>query len=764
MLKEVTSWFDPAKQSRGVVEDVQINAGRGVLDEARAQVEAARKLFGGEGAPRDRVLMLTAPFRLGEGIDAGPYQLRFKLPEQRIVALDVSTSDLNAPAQVPVCVFDAEGRLLFAPTVALAEEGGKRQGRVELRGSQVWNTARFISFPGRPPAGDAVPGVDAAAVPFRWNEPMSINAWDSNEGKLHRDEGEEQPRAARTCAFRVQVNRRDDGSARAKLDVVSIDGPREFYLDLSLALVSSEQELLAAGNVATSLRVESSAVERQYEIELGTVPPGKEPEWLIVGVAPGNIISKPTGARWLTSMQEPPFDVATMLGASDESCWRGGLGALSRRLLDARIWKAFFDDDPGGLRASKASLARQALLKPHRDALRDIARAAREPDVIAGAVRLLAYTDAETPAAFLEPLLNNQDAAVQDAVAAALTYLGSDEHFERLQPILAREAPGGKASFETNRAFHSLEHDVLIALARQGSDAAIDILGNVLLGDLGKLKLATDDQQRESLQGRADRIYNLCALLGNSRQPRCVRWLIAAADLLAERPELANRFERNRLIASILRFEPQTHDRVVAEIETGANADAWVYALNKGPRSPNYVAAVGTFLGRDDVTTAGMRAGIAYLQNADSAEVVAALQGCYDRGIHKDEPRVWLELCEALAKKGDGRGLNDAFEALVQLERSAEPPTGDKALRNWTRTRDALREQAERVASSAREEDLSAFLLQKAKEADRDEQRVILDLLWAMAELPPAFTPVLQEYSQSSDEKVKKSAKRLLER
>src|SRR5262249_42071877 len=150
-------------------------------------------------------------------------------------------TDRNAPSSFPVCIFDNKARLLLAPSIPLADKEGARQGQIEVRGSRVWNEARFVAVPRRLAEKVAGSGLDAVAVPFRWNEPISINVLDSKTMRQGHEEGDEHlTTRSRTRAVRIQVDRRDDGSSRAKVDVVSTDGLREFYLDLPLALVGPD--------------------------------------------------------------------------------------------------------------------------------------------------------------------------------------------------------------------------------------------------------------------------------------------------------------------------------------------------------------------------------------------------------------------------------------------------------------------------------------------------------------------------------------------
>lgn len=767
MLKEVVSWFAPGEKSRGVVEGVQIDGNRRRLDESLQQVAASRKLFARDEAPQDRVNIAIVPFVLGDVVRAGACEVRVTLSDSRTVAVNVSTANRATPPQVPVLFFDEQRRLLFAPSITLAEKGGQRQGRAEIRGSQVWSDVRFIAVP----VDDqkAAKTISVNVVPFRWNEPIAINVPDSNGGKTDTDAGEEEPHAARTRAIRVQVDRHPEGSARAKLDVVSIDGPHEFYLDVSLAAVGRAGELLAAGHLATSLKVVSDPVERQYDIDLGAIPAGAEPMFLVIGISPGNVTRAPGGSQWMRFLNETlPFPIDALLASSDENLWKMGLAALANGEANKSIFKEFHDENPDGRRVNNAPLSRHSLLKPHREALRRIVRDARQPDVLALAARFLAYSEDDLGAKLLEPLLAHDAEQVREAAVIGLTFLKSDAHFDTIRAMLEREAPSSQAEPAARKLFEAHEQDILIALVYQASDAAIDLLGTTLLSDFNRLTLASDEKQQEFLRGRADRAHNLCKLLGNASRPRAAHWLALAADLIAERPELSRSFKQDRLIASLLKFEPATQDRIAAAIESGKSADQWAHAL-KGSRNPYYVPAIRAMLRRDDLTSGGMSAAIRYLANVDSPQALAGLQECYERGLHRDDRFLWLTLCRSLAAAGDARGLTDAFLALVSLEQPADLPQDEKNRRNEIKTRDRLRDAAREVATSASRDSLRKFLIERAgidqpRATALEDQRVILDLLWTLPGLPRELSPVVRQWTESSDRRISQSATRLLER
>ena len=230
----MVSWFKPEEKSRGVIEDVRIDGDREQLDDALRQVQATRTLFGGAGEPELRVNVATVPFVLGRAMRLGPYEVRVTMQDERSVAVTASTSDRNASGTVPVCFLDEKGRLLFAPSITLTEQGGTRRGSVTVRGSRAWQERAVASSCPRvmrPPCGSR-----SRVVPLRWGEPIAVNIPDAQQGSMP-GAGETEPRKALTRAFQVRADRNGDGTAKLALDIVSIDGMHEFYLDLAAALL-----------------------------------------------------------------------------------------------------------------------------------------------------------------------------------------------------------------------------------------------------------------------------------------------------------------------------------------------------------------------------------------------------------------------------------------------------------------------------------------------------------------------------------------------
>ncbi len=155
MLKEVVSWFKPEEKSRGVIEDVRIDGDRTPLDEALRQVQATRQLFDGvENQPQLEVKVATVPFVLGQPMQLGPYEVRVAMHDRGSVAVSASTADRSASGTVPVGFLDEKGRLFFAPSITLADQGGVRCGTATVRGSYRWQEVRFVVVPVGDPGGE----------------------------------------------------------------------------------------------------------------------------------------------------------------------------------------------------------------------------------------------------------------------------------------------------------------------------------------------------------------------------------------------------------------------------------------------------------------------------------------------------------------------------------------------------------------------------------------------------------------------------------
>ena len=115
--------------------------------------------------------------------------------------------------------------------------------------------------------------------------------------------GGKKPLDAHTRAFRIRGEQAANGTSKLTLHIVSIDGPREFYLDLAVMLLGESGELIASGHCATDLRVEYQPAEKSFEIDLGKIRADGQPKFVAIGVASGNVISSTDGLILVSGLE-----------------------------------------------------------------------------------------------------------------------------------------------------------------------------------------------------------------------------------------------------------------------------------------------------------------------------------------------------------------------------------------------------------------------------------------------------------------------------
>ena len=268
MLKEVVSWFKPEEKSRGVVEDVRIDGDRAQLDDTLRQVEATRALFGGEGEPERRVDVATVPFVLGAR-RLGPYEVRVTMQDDRTVAVSASTNDRTAPGTVPVCFLDEKGRLLFAPSVTLAEQAGP--GGARSRSAARWPGGRCGRSSVPPATGRRAAADRRRAPPLGRADRRQHPRRQAGQHARIREEGAAQrPHAGLPGSGRNGRGRdgeADPGCRQHRRDA-------EFFLDLAAAFLAGRARWSPRAGSPTSLKVESKPVEKRFEIALGKIREG----------------------------------------------------------------------------------------------------------------------------------------------------------------------------------------------------------------------------------------------------------------------------------------------------------------------------------------------------------------------------------------------------------------------------------------------------------------------------------------------------------
>jgi len=742
LLKDVVSWFDPDDKSRGVVEDVRVNQPSASFQQAMDQIEASRQLFGEKRTERTKRSVVAVPFALGRRLQVGPYSVLFAFADRLNVEVNIEARDKAADV-VPLLLLDEQDRALFATNVSLAAKDGKKQGSAKLGFSQALADVRSLVMPGVSP--DKGSAHTVSVLPCRWDEPLEISICDQAKGK--------------TCAYEVLLTRSANGHARAKLSLASQDGPKEFLLDVSAALLDEDGRLVAAGLNNASLHVERSLVEAEHGIDLGPVDDPSRPAHLVIAVTAGNTLSSPGGSKWMTWMQQPvPFPLETLQAADDAGCWKVALGILRERM---KFREALLDDPRAELEEDLK--ARAQVLQPHAKWLARIVPKIDDQTLLIDVVGLLGHAGDRGQVDVIGSLLNRSEREVADTAAAALGMLGQQDGFDRLRAVLDRQRPSWDDDRDAYMAYRRLETDVIIALGSIGDDRSVDLLGETLMNDLRRLRVKTNEKEREYLDGRPGRVQKITSILGIADNARAVRWLTDACRFYDEHEDVERLADRIPLVQSLLAYENQTRELIAEHIAKSDFAFIRAFKSN-GHYDPYYVPAVHKMMLDPDKTAWTAHQGVSYLWNAGTPEALAVLRDAHEKRMHKDDARTNLYMCEALAALGDDRGLVDAFEALVELFQDTEPPAGEEQKQDWEYRRKWLDDGAKDVLKRARKSSIADFVESHADADQPAERRALIELLWQLPETPESIKMPLRRWQIENKGEIAEQASQLLQR
>ena len=702
MLKEVVSWFKPEEKSRGVIEDVRIDGDREPLDDALRQVQAARALFGGAGEPDRRVNVATVPFVLGRATRLGPYEVRVAMqdrPDGRRLRVDGrSDGARHGPRLLP----GREGPAPLRPV---------RHARRSRPGAAGLGRDPRLASPGRPVRSIVVPPGDAAAarrpiavVPLRWGEPIAVNIPDARQGSMPelRQEGTaERPHAGLPGSRR---NGTADGTAKLTLDVVSIDGMHEFYLDLAAALLGEvgRGDRVRAVSRPT-LTVESRPVEKRFEIAWARSARAPSRRSSRSASPPAMSSSAPMGSLWGTFMRHRgrlrrrrPPGLARRGLAADRPGDTGHAGRRTERSIPS-------SSATGSTSGSSATAPTHATRCCGRWPVARADRARAGPGRRArrrGPVpRLLRGGRGGRG---LRPLAGDGDPQVREAAAIGLTFLGQADHLERLRSILSRIRPSeprraAVADLRASRRTRSSPWPTSTRTRPSTSWARRSWATSRACGSQSTGRHCPAGPSRgPARSGRRD----LQAARPHGQPPR---------RPLADRGRRPDRRDDPTWPSTSRAMSwPTSMLRVPGPDEGPHRRASWRRATRPRPGltscatpRPGLPAGHPRAAPPQDVTDYAKYSAVQYLWNLGTPQAVDALREAYDRGVMKSEPWFWLRLCEALAACGDGRGLPDAFEVLLDLERPAEPPADEQKRRDWESDRDRRKDEAEAVFDRA---------------------------------------------------------------
>ena len=195
-------------------------------------------------------------------------------------------------------------------------------------------------------------------------------------------------------------------------------------------------------------------------------------------------------------------------------------------------------------------------------------------------------------------------------------------------------------------------------------------------------------------------------------------------------------------------FPDQAKERISEELATGNAAGVWAYALSHTD-DPYFLPAVRELLRRQDVDDYTRYYAVRYLWNIGSPQAIEALQDAYDRKLMKAEPMFWMSLCEALAASGDGRGLPDAFDVLLDLKRPAEPPLDEQKRKDWENARDQPERGGRgRLRAGLESDPRRVPRPQVRRQLRRPSRRSCSGSSGGSRELPRRFAPVVPTWAE----------------
>jgi len=743
ILKEITSWFDPAVKSRGVLENLRLNQPSDLHAAAMQQVESSRQLFGGAPA-RQKLTVKTFPIVFGQRTKVGPYRVMLTLTGPWMTSAKVEAQDESVAGDFPMVLLDENGRPLFATNVTLHADGDVRHGEAKLGNSKVLGDVRSLLIPNLPHTSDSERAIDV--IPCRWDEPIDVNIAGPDDD---------------TRAYKIRLTTNDEGVSQAKVSVASQAGPAEFLLDLSVVLFDESGQIVSAGRKNGSLRVEHGLVETAYTVDFHPTAEPSQVKYLAIAVTPGDTISVPMGSVWGTFLREgPSIPLEQLLTADDDACRQFGLRQLGSRLdLDREYFGTLWHRTR--LRERRGD--RKHVLRPYVKDLVRIVQQADDATVLAHALLLLGHAGVQQQLDVVRQKLTHPNALVVDAASVASAMLGSPENFARLGAVLDRPQPSWDTEREARRMYDLIETDVLIALATIGDDRSVKLLGETLQRDLHSLSVSIDEKGRRYLEGRSDRAEHVASALGLSHNESAAVWLIDAAKFLVDHPELDALFDQDSLAESLLQNEKETHDFFASQIEHGNYA--YVRALETdGRERESYLPAVRKMLLAADTTPGTGYQGVNYLWNVGSPEALEILRAVYAQEVFREDTRTRLRICEALAALGDDRGLRDAFEALTERFKTDDAPTNERRLKAWQRRKDNLADWTEGILERVSQSSIAEFAIAHVDALEPGERRAMVELLWYLPDTPEPILPALRSWQANADASLQKELTKLLER
>ncbi|MBX7164869.1 MAG: hypothetical protein K1X74_00850 [Pirellulales bacterium] len=750
LLKTVAASFSSGEQVRGTVNVARIDGKSTLADDVERQVQAYREVFEADARGDNTVTQTvnTLTFRLGRQMTIGPASAAFTLDAQRnlILRCKAERKGVTAGQTVRVLLLDADDRLLQAAQGVFADENDQFTAVASFGRSRALSAvARFVidGLGDTSQLPDAElrrlaacrPVVGAGAVPLR------AVADASGETRL----------------VDVALQTERDGGLVAAVHFASRDRMNEFVFETSVAVFDPAGRLLSAGAKSDKVKVVDYLVDATWGVALPRPFGDDRVSTVAIGLSRGDTTSAPVGTLWgMLDDRGLVFPLETLLAADDPGCWRAALQEIDSQLVET-LDDGLFNTPGRWRRQTVEHEAPVDLLQPYADRLLEIVDRAREPAMLATAIRLLGFANDQRVAAPSLRLLEHEDANVRAAAGIALCLLRRDEGLGQIEAMLTRQE---SAADDPGRfAQIAVAGQALVALATVRSDASVRLVQGMMNAYIDGATVVQSEHSRE-LAGTGHRAEQLATLLGNLQDARNVQILTDAIDRLEARRDFDGYREVHGYLTAILGYDDAAFDFIDRRVRRG-DIDT-IYALAHTSRA-DFVPAVRVLL-ESQASADVWHDAIRYLRNLESPDAVDVLREAYGREIPEVSNRKSnrLRLAAALAFRGDERGFPAALEELAKLADPGQGPGDEQARKQWKQQVDDRRSEALEVFDRAGTRAVVELVARHAGDESPNTQLALLQILAPLRALPDALRPQVEKWARSSSEQVSEQAQRLL--
>ncbi len=606
-------------------------------------------------------------------------------------------------------------KALLGTTIAANEDQGEAVLTLQVDRSSFSKEIGYWSLawrqPGAPPKYFPGPeSVQVAGYPFVLDKPVVVESLPGSGSSGY-------------SADRTRIRSCQLAGAGADLcadvEVFSHDRMVGISAPTAIVLIGPDGQIQVAASEKVSFTIHDGIYSTNVQLPL-SCPADLRPRHVLLGVR-AKVTSAPMGSLWGRYMEEgPSYSYEQLLAADDSGVWGQAAGWLYSDLrqngLDRRGLERTWRD-----RSSR----RTELLKPHLDQFERLLKLPGDGESIAMVARLAGHSGDKR---FLEPLadlLDREDETARDGAATGLGLLGDMRGMDRLGSVLARPMPEDKTDWQARADVESWQTDAAMALAAIGSEEALQILGDSLLETARSLH-EEQTEKGSTLAGPVEAAEIMIHVLGRTKSP------IALAMFRQVLALPVGKGLSRSIIPHLARWEDKdaVRDLFVEGIRRGDAA-----FIDDAPRDGAITEALAYALTNLDLGTGAAWHAVRYLGGSPEPIALEALIETFETRRFEDSTYVRCQLIESLAKrKGDYRGLEEAFTRLCQTVDGSTLPEDPEALKREQRARNSQERDLVGLITGSFPVPVVAEMLRPRQESEDPAVRAAVEAILAKSE------------------------------